>query len=288
LYKFLFSEYEPVFLIKRSKEEVAQQIAKLTDPVYLDVLEVLPQDDDDENGTHVISSDEDEEGKRKSKRRKNKKLKEERKKKKKSDPGSISQPEKGELKLPRSQFTELQSIVADCVKYGFENEAELARTQAILHINGEYALKEVEGDGNCLFRSILQQLDISSIDDYTVQDLRNQVVHFICSNPEAVFLSQAEQLRALYGGRQEEVEKKDMEVETPGPFSLKTYLEYMLEDQMWGDQIILMAISMMWNIRLSVLNTAGNYTLTFRHHKSLAESEMVLVFNGHNHYCAAG
>jgi hypothetical protein len=140
---------------------------------------------------------------------------------------------------------------------------------------------------------VLQQLDLKG-DHFTADDLRNQVVYFMAVNHEAMFLSQAEQLRATYGGRREQrkgekqEEQKDDEDETPGPFSYKEYLTFMLQDKSWGDQTVLMAIAMMWDIKLTVLNSHGYYTLTFRHHKTLDGSDMVLVYNGVNHFNPAG
>jgi hypothetical protein len=292
----IFSEVEPVFLVKRSREEILEEIEKLTDPVYLDVLKVQSDDEGEGSNPLTVSSDEDEdeENRRRSKRKKKMRRSKEQKKSKK-DPGTITQAEKGPLKLPRSQFSELQGIVGDCVKFGFRDESELAKTQAVLHINGHWSIQEVEGDGNCQFRSILEQLDITPEDDYTVQDLRNQLVFFMASNPEATFLTQAEQIRALYGGKEDGEEKpKDEEEKSkkrhdiPGPFSFKTYLLYMMTDKVWGDQITLMSAAMMWDARITVLNTQGMYILTFKHNKGLPKSDMVLVFNGLNHYSPAG
>jgi hypothetical protein len=256
---------------------VLKKINELTDPVYLDDLKMLSGDE------ISISSDEGvddvSQKKKKRTRKTKKKMRMDKEKMFKKDPGSVAHAEKGPIKLPRSQFTELHGIVGECLKFGLIDESQLAKTRAVLHINGKFSIKDVEGDGNCQFHSILEQLDITESDNFTVKDLRHQIVHFMASNPEAIFLSQAEQIRALYGVRDQD---------TPGPFSLHSYLVYMLEDKSWGDQITLMAVAMMWGLRLSILNTEGWYTLTFRHHKRLEHSDIVLVFNGVNHYCPAG
>ena len=40
-----------------------------------------------------------------------------------------------------------------------------------------------------------------------------------------------------------------------GPLSYKQYLQHVLQHCFWGDEIILYAISCMWNLQITVLNS---------------------------------
>ena len=40
-----------------------------------------------------------------------------------------------------------------------------------------------------------------------------------------------------------------------GPLSYKQYLQHVLQCHFWGDEIILYAISCMWNLQITVLNS---------------------------------
>ena len=40
-----------------------------------------------------------------------------------------------------------------------------------------------------------------------------------------------------------------------GPLSYKQYLQHVLQCHFWGDEIILYAISCMWNLQMTVLNS---------------------------------
>ena len=40
-----------------------------------------------------------------------------------------------------------------------------------------------------------------------------------------------------------------------GPLSYKQYLQHVLQHRFWGDEIILYAISCMWNLQITVLNS---------------------------------
>ena len=72
---------------------------------------------------------------------------------------------------------------------------------------------------------------------------------------------------------------KDSEME-PGPFSIKLYLKYMLEDCAWGDFIVLNLISAMWGVRISVVRGDSCAEMRIRHKCELIESDVVILFNG--------
>ena len=75
----------------------------------------------------------------------------------------------------------------------------------------------------------------------------------------------------------------------PGPFSIKSYLKYMLGDCVWGDFIVLNLISAMWGVRISVMRGDSCAEVRIRHNCELIESDMVILFNGREfagHYSA--
>ena len=55
-------------------------------------------------------------------------------------------------------------------------------------------------------------------------------------------------LMANYGLEEEDDQFK-------GPLPYKQYLQHVLQHHFWGDEIILYAISCMWNLRITVLNS---------------------------------
>jgi hypothetical protein len=112
-----------------------------------------------------------------------------------------------------------------------------------------------------------------------------QVILWITQNADAFLDSQEEQLRGLYGEPSGEGD-----VPHNGPFSLKTYLQYMVLNHTWGDQCIITALSMMLHMAISVLNIRGGRVihLPFRHSGPLEEARLVLLYNGVTHYSAAG
>jgi len=80
-----------------------------------------------------------------------------------------------------------------------------------------------------------------------------------------------------------------------GPYSYKEYLLHMLDEYFWGDGIILMVMSYMWNIRITVVSLGvrpdGNNAplmMPYRHNKPLSGADIVLLFDGQQHYSSVG
>ena len=56
---------------------------------------------------------------------------------------------------------------------------------------------------------------------------------------------------------------------TPGPFSYLGYMQALLEDGFWGDELCLALISMMWQISITVVKGETFHQIKFRHSESL-------------------
>ena len=74
------------------------------------------------------------------------------------------------------------------------------------------------------------------------------------------------------------------------PVTFKEYLQYMLEDGVWGDQVALYLIARMWNMKISILVAGGQqvtaeiYEVPLHHQGGMVEADIMVVFNGHGHY----
>ena len=73
-----------------------------------------------------------------------------------------------------------------------------------------------------------------------------------------------------------------------GPFSYKTYLTKMLKRQLWGNEIVLWSVSMMWNLKITVVNSKTLQECRFHHDVALWHVDVGLVYNTSTHYTAAG
>ena len=80
----------------------------------------------------------------------------------------------------------------------------------------------------------------------------------------------------------------------PGPYSYKSYLLAMLEDGLYGGQLMLVCLAEMWSLRLSVVKllripNRPSVILShdFRHNDGPRGADLCLFFNGVDHYSAA-
>ena len=73
----------------------------------------------------------------------------------------------------------------------------------------------------------------------------------------------------------------------PGPFSLVSYLEAFLDKGFYGDEIALVVMSMMWQLRITVLQAETQIQTKIRHSNILTHTDMVLVRTSRLHYFPA-
>ena len=76
--------------------------------------------------------------------------------------------------------------------------------------------------------------------------------------------------------------------EEPGPFSYLTYLEHILKRDSWGDEITLVILSMVFQLRITVVTIPSLHGDPIRHINTLEKSDIVLLCSGGNHYLSAG
>ena len=95
---------------------------------------------------------------------------------------------------------------------------------------------QIKRDGNCMFNAVLEEIQFDSDKDErwdNAERLRRQVIAFFCIKKDMFTDWITGHIRNKYGWCD-----KDSEMEL-GPFSLKSYLKYMLGDCVWGDFIVL-------------------------------------------------
>ena len=76
--------------------------------------------------------------------------------------------------------------------------------------------------------------------------------------------------------------------EAPGPFSLVTYLQAMLKGDFYADEITLIVISMMWQVRVTVLNGETLHQIKIRCGNKIEKVDLAVVHCSGNHYIPLG
>ena len=88
-------------------------------------------------------------------------------------------------------------------------------------------------------------------------------------------------LRGTYGWEQEGAF-------TEGPFTFASYLKACLSKDFWADEIILHAISLMWQVTITVVHSDSLREETVRHGRPMDNTDILVLYSGGSHYSAIG
>ena len=128
-------------------------------------------------------------------------------------------------------------------------------------------------DNRCLYNSIRRRLFCPL--EYTADHLMRQTVMFICDH-KSFFLT--------YAWRHILVEYNQDQSKN---FSFKDYLLHLLQSDTWGDELVLSVVSIMWNVKVSVIFPKTLKKDHIRHAvQDLTKVEVVVINTGGMHYSA--
>ena len=182
-------------------------------------------------------------------------------------------------------------------EFSLANVQVLARLTSYLFLNGKYDLMSTPKDGNCLFSSVKWGCDMPL--EYVTPLMRRDLVVFLAEHA-AYFLPKFEDwIKGCYGGlrlSKEEYEEKtkagtitdyeETAYNEPGPFSYQEYLQYLLKDSTWGDEVLIVTMSMRWQIAITLVHDDLRESRV-RHDRPLEDADLVLVYCGGSHYVGA-
>ena len=108
-----------------------------------------------------------------------------------------------------------------------------------------------------------------------------QVANGLVENRQKVMLTQKAYLQQAYG-------IQDPNATFPGPYSYKEYCHHVLDKRLWGDALVLYAISNMWALKITIINSKSFEEYQVRHTAPLRKANIGQVYNASCHYTAAG
>ena len=115
---------------------------------------------------------------------------------------------------------------------------------------------------------------------YPCRYLRRAVVAHMAHQRHRVMKHKGAALRSTYGIANNEL--------SDTPISYKQYLQFLLKSTTWGEDIVIYAISDLFKIKITSINTIRLDKYRCRHNQSLNVVDVVLIFNGSSHYSYAG
>ena len=145
---------------------------------------------------------------------------------------------------------------------GLSNQEAYSRLSHYLQSVAQLDLIPVEANGNCLFSSIWRAVDCPL--EYQTIHLKWQLIMMMANHHTFLYLKASIATTYRFPRMSDEDYQKkyddgtltQMEADdhnTPGPFSYLGYMQALVEDGFWGDELCLALISMMWQISITVV-----------------------------------
>ena len=150
---------------------------------------------------------------------------------------------------------------------------------------------QVDSTGNCLFSLVKKSLLVHTA---TLQEatyfpnryLRRMVVNFMANHWQLILKNKYLSLMSQYSVQVEG--EADQGSGWAPPLSYKQYLCLLLRRDFWGDEVVLYAISCMWSMKITILNTKTMQEYRIHHDRTMDATDIVITYNAHNHFNAAG
>ena len=181
---------------------------------------------------------------------------------------------------------------------GCNTPDEFSSLLEYLQLNGGWFPFHVQRRGACQFDAFWRGIDCPM--EYTNTHLRHQLVMEMIWYKEFFLPHLTDAISGGYGGKlsADEYTRRDraglltaaarQAYEEPGPFSYLTYLEHILKRDSWGDEITLVVLSMVFQLRITVVTVPSLHGDPIHHINVLDKSDIVLLRSGGNHYLSAG
>ena len=199
------------------------------------------------------------------------------------------------MDLPKSiigkapnEFTTMQNVSNIPSPLPSLDGRQLCRLYQFLNNNGSYRLLPVPEDGDCFFGSFRRSTNLPY--DCADVHVRRILLKGICNNHEFFFNLFKCSIAQTYGHDRDSEEELQRKIEAgeispqdlreqrlPGPFSFLAWLRHMSRNSSYADIHIMMATSMMWNLRLTSLYAESLKEVHFQHHKRIAQADVVMV-----------
>ena len=113
---------------------------------------------------------------------------------------------------------------------------------------------------------------------------RRMVVNYMVNHRQQIFENKFLALMSLYSVE----EAVDSGRGWTQALSYKKYLKLLLQQAFWGDKVVLYAISCMWHMKITILNTRTLQEYRICHDRRMDSTDVIVTFNAVNHFNTAG
>lgn len=124
-------------------------------------------------------------------------------------------------------------------------------------------------------------MSIKEVDpSFTVMHLRRNIIVLMAEFYHLIFTPMGlKNLRFNYG---------HPDKSHNGPFSPKTYLLDQLKKSTWGDELVILGVSIIWNLKITTLYAASLKANNYRFEGMMENADVILVYNEAGHFSGTG
>ena len=150
---------------------------------------------------------------------------------------------------------------------------------------------QVDGTGNCLFSSVKKSLSVRTATSqeatyFPNRYFRRMVVNFMANHRQLIYKNKYLLLMSSMVSRSRG--EADRGRGWTPPLSFKQYLCLLLQRDFWGDEVVLYALSCMWSLKITILNTKTLQEYRIWHDRTMDSTDVVITYNAVNHFNAVG
>ena len=187
-------------------------------------------------------------------------------------------------------------------EYGYSNMEGIIRLLNYGEQQGGLVPLTSRLKGSCLFSSFRKSIVCPF--EFTNTHLRRMLIMFICEQLDFLYPMLRLYISGNYGhirvssteynrlrGLSDPTRAQRLqmeEYEEPGPFSIITYMENLLKPSFYGEEIYLRLLSMIFQVRITVLDSDTFIGIKIWHDNRPLKAEVLLVHVDRHHYIPLG
>ena len=180
------------------------------------------------------------------------------------------------------------------------NGNQVLQLYQFLHNNRGYGLSPVKEDGDCFYGSFRRGTKMKA--EVADIHLKRMIIKSMAKNYEFFYKTFHYAVAQQYGLYRHPEEKLQELIRTkkisdndlrdqrlPGPFSWYEFLKHHLTPSTYADDIIICTVSMLWQIKITVLKAQDLSERRFHHNSRISRTELLLLHcENTEHFVGAG
>ena len=170
-----------------------------------------------------------------------------------------------------------------------------------LQYNGNYTLVPTKEDGDCLYGAFRRGTELPAAEAADIH-IKRCIVRAVRHHHSFFYGYLSHAIGMIYGVDRldpavlaEKVKKKQISADDlrdqrlPGPLSFIDWIKMVLQESAYGDELVILVMSLLWQIKITVLYADDLTEKKFRHSQRITQVEMLLVYSlDTQHFVGAG